>query len=45
MIQLSAYGERVVDRFNMIGYWIAIAVSIRNFDVCLRQYRRTRGKM
>ncbi|KAI7855797.1 hypothetical protein BDC45DRAFT_504756 [Circinella umbellata] len=45
MIQLSAYGERVVDRINLIGYWIAFVVSIRNFDVCLRQYRRTRGKI
>ena len=45
MIQLTAYGERVVDRFNMIGMWIAVVVAMRNFSVCLRQYRRTRGKM
>ncbi|KAI8393905.1 uncharacterized protein BYT42DRAFT_552615 [Radiomyces spectabilis] len=45
MIQLSPYSERVVDRINMIAMWIAVAVCIRNFLVCLRQYRRTRGKI
>lgn len=45
MIQLSAYGERVVDRLSMLGMWLAVVVSIRNFYVCFRQYKRTRGKM
>ncbi|KAI9471814.1 MAG: hypothetical protein EXX96DRAFT_581792 [Benjaminiella poitrasii] len=43
MVQLTAYGERVVDRINMIGMWIAVVVCVRNFSVCLRQYRRTHG--
>ncbi|CAO3652913.1 unnamed protein product [Mucor fragilis] len=43
MIQLSAYGERVVDRISMIGMWIAVTICVRNFFVCLRQYRRTHG--
>lgn len=45
MIQLSDYGERVVDRLSMLGMWLAVVVSIRNFYVCFRQYKRTRGKM
>lgn len=45
MIQLSPYGERVIDRLSMLGMWLAVVVSIRNFFVCLRQYKRTRGKM
>lgn len=45
MAQLSEYGERVIDRVNMIGMWFAVIVCIRNFLICLDQYRRTRGKM
>ncbi|CDH60849.1 hypothetical protein RO3G_05247 [Lichtheimia corymbifera JMRC:FSU:9682] len=45
MIQLSDYGERVVDRLSMLGMWLAVVVSIRNFYVCFRQYKRTRGKI
>lgn len=45
MIQLTPYGERVIDRVNMIGMWVAVLVSVRNFVVCLRQYQRTRGRM
>lgn len=45
MIQLSPYGKRVVLKFNLIGMWIAVLVSIRNFFVCYRQYSKTRGKI
>ncbi|CAO3699533.1 unnamed protein product [Rhizopus stolonifer] len=45
MIQLSDYGKRVVLRINLIGMWIAVLVSIRNFTVCYRQYRKTKGKI
>ncbi|KAJ8660111.1 hypothetical protein O0I10_003970 [Lichtheimia ornata] len=45
MVQLSAYGERVVDRLSMLGNWLAVIVSIRNFFICYHQYRRTRGKI
>lgn len=45
MIVLSAYAERVIDRINMIGMWIAVTICVRNFIVCLRQYQRTRGLM
>lgn len=45
MIQLTAYGERVVDRLNMMGMWLAVVVCIRNFCVYFGQYKRTRGKM
>ncbi|KAI8072216.1 uncharacterized protein B0P05DRAFT_549359 [Gilbertella persicaria] len=43
MIQLSEYGETVVDNFNLIGMWIAVLICCRNFSVCYHQYRRTRG--
>jgi hypothetical protein len=45
MIQLTDYGERVIDRISMIGMWLAVTICIRNFLVCLRQYQRTRGLM
>lgn len=45
MIQLTAYGERVIDRISMVGMWLAVTICIRNFFVCLRQYQRTRGLM
>ncbi|ORE05370.1 hypothetical protein BCV72DRAFT_229933 [Rhizopus microsporus var. microsporus] len=45
MIQLSPYGQRVVLRINLIGMWIAVLVSVRNFTICYSQYRKTKGKM
>lgn len=45
MIELTDYAERVIDRVNLIGMWIAVTMCIRNFIVCLRQYRRTHGLM
>ncbi|KAI8388272.1 uncharacterized protein BYT42DRAFT_559540 [Radiomyces spectabilis] len=45
MIQLTDYGERIVDRLNMIGMWLAVFICVRNFVVCYRQYQRTRGKI
>ncbi|SAL96721.1 hypothetical protein [Absidia glauca] len=45
MAQLSDYGERVIDRINMIGMWLAVVICIRNFFVCFHQYQRTRGKI
>ncbi|CAO3643364.1 unnamed protein product [Mucor hiemalis] len=43
MIQLSQYAERVIDRISMVGMWLAVTTCIRNFIICLRQYRRTHG--
>lgn len=45
MPELTEYGARVIDRISMIGMWIAVVVSVRNFFVCFRQYRRTHGLM
>ncbi|KAI8063268.1 hypothetical protein BC940DRAFT_307504 [Gongronella butleri] len=45
MAQLSLYGERVIDRINMIGMWLSVLVCCRNFIVCYRQYKRTRGRI
>ncbi|KAI8981983.1 hypothetical protein BDF20DRAFT_864400 [Mycotypha africana] len=43
MTVLSSYGERVIDRISMLGMWLAVTICIRNFFVCLRQYRSTHG--
>ncbi|CAO3697953.1 hypothetical protein G6F70_002725 [Rhizopus microsporus] len=43
MIQLSQFAIRILDRISMIGMWIAVVVSVRNFSVAYRQYRRTKG--
>lgn len=45
MIELSEYGQKVVNNFNFIGMWIAALICCRNFSVCLQQYKRTRGKI
>ena len=45
MIELSAYAERVIDRISMVGMWLAVTICVRNFTVCLRQYRRSHGLM
>ncbi|KAI9029708.1 hypothetical protein CLU79DRAFT_735610 [Phycomyces nitens] len=45
MIELSPFAERIVDRMNMIGMWLAVVICARNFHVSLKQYRRTRGKI
>ncbi|KAI7869529.1 hypothetical protein BDF14DRAFT_1782366 [Spinellus fusiger] len=45
MVQLSPYGERIIDRINMIGMWLALIICVRNFSISLRQYKRTRGKI
>ncbi|KAI9316859.1 hypothetical protein BX666DRAFT_1947539 [Dichotomocladium elegans] len=45
MIQLTAYGERVLDRISMMGMWLVVVVSVYNYFICYGQYRRTRGKI
>ncbi|KAI9486303.1 MAG: hypothetical protein EXX96DRAFT_548580 [Benjaminiella poitrasii] len=44
-VQLTEYGERVMDRINMIGMWLVVVICVRNFFVCFRQYKRTRGSI